>query len=184
MVSGLSMPVGLKNGTDGDLMIAVNGMKASAHPQKFIGIDGMGRTSIVKTKGNPYTHIVLRGGNRPNYDSVSVRDTVSLLRKNNLRDSIIIDCSHGNSSKDYSIQPRVWQEVINQRIDGNDAITGLMLESNIHEGNQSVGNNLKDLKYGVSVTDACISWDITEDLILSTFNYLEQHSENNSRYCF
>ncbi|MGD9161499.1 MAG: 3-deoxy-7-phosphoheptulonate synthase [Desulfobacteraceae bacterium] len=184
MVSGLSMPVGLKNGTDGDLMIAVNGMKASAHPQKFIGIDSMGRTSIVQTRGNPYTHIVLRGGTRPNYDSVSIRDTVTLLNKNNLRDSLIIDCSHGNSSKDYNIQPRVWQDVINQRIDGNGAITGLMLESNIHEGNQPVGDNPEDLKYGISITDACISWEMTEDLIISTYNYLEQHSENNTRYCF
>ena len=184
MVSGLSMPVGLKNGTDGDLMIAVNGMKASAYPQKFIGIDIMGRTSIVQTKGNPYTHVVLRGGMRPNYDSVSVSNTIAFLKKNNLRDSLIIDCSHGNSSKDYHIQPRVWQDVINQRIDGNDSITGLMLESNIHEGNQPVGDNPEDLEYGVSITDACISWEMTEDLIISTYNYLEQHSENNSRYCF
>ncbi len=182
MVSGLSMPVGLKNGTDGDLMIAVNGMKASAHPQKFIGIDSMGRTSIVQTKGNPYTHVVLRGGIRPNYDSVSIRDTVTLLKKNSLRDSLIIDCSHGNSSKDYSIQPRVWQDVINQRIDGNDSIRGLMLESNIHEGNQPVDNNPEDLKYGVSITDACISWEMTQDLILSTYEYLEQNSSNNGRY--
>ena len=184
MVSGLSMPVGLKNGTDGDLMIAVNGMKAAAYPQKFIGIDSMGRTSIIQTKGNPYTHVVLRGGNRPNYDSVSVNSTISLLKKNNLRDSIIIDCSHGNSSKDYSIQPRVWQDVINQRVDGNKAITGIMLESNIHEGNQPVGDNPEGLKYGVSITDACISWEMTEDLILSTFKYLEQNSKNNGRYKF
>lgn len=182
MVSGLSMPVGLKNGTDGDLMIAVNGIKAAAYPQKFIGIDSMGMTSIVQTKGNPYTHIVLRGGTRPNYDSVSVSSTIALLKKNNLRDSLIIDCSHGNSSKDYSIQPKVWQDIINQHIDGNDSITGLMLESNIHEGNQPVSNNLEDLKYGVSITDACISWNMTEDLLLSTYEYLEQNSRNNGRY--
>jgi len=184
MVSGLSMPVGFKNSTDGDLMVAVNGIKAAAHPQKFIGIDGMGRTSIVETKGNPYTHVVLRGGMRPNYDSVSIRDTVARLNKNNLRDSLIIDCSHGNSSKDYSMQPGVWQDVINQRLDGNGAITGLMLESNIHEGNQPVGDNPENMKYGVSITDACISWEMTEDLILSTYNYLEEHEENNARYCF
>lgn len=182
MVSGLSMPVGLKNSTDGDLMVAVNGMKASAYPQKFIGIDGVGRTSIVKTRGNPYTHMVLRGGNRPNYDSVSVRDTVSLLRKNNLRDSIIIDCSHGNSSKDFNIQPAVWQDVINQKIDGNNAIAGLMIESNINEGNQKISNNPEGLEYGVSITDACISWETTEDLILSTFRYLEQQGKGSSRY--
>ncbi|NLD35593.1 MAG: 3-deoxy-7-phosphoheptulonate synthase [Desulfatiglans sp.] len=182
MVSGLSMPVGLKNGTDGDLMIAVNGMKASASPQKFIGIDSMGRTSIVHTKGNPYTHIVLRGGMRPNYDSVSVNSTIALLKKNSLRDSIIIDCSHGNSSKDYRMQPRVWQDVINQRMDGNDSITGLMLESNIHEGSQAVGDSPENIRYGVSITDACISWEMTEELIMSTFNYLEQHSGNGIRF--
>ncbi len=182
MASGLSMPVGLKNGTDGDLMIAVNGMKASACPQKFIGIDSQGRTSIVKTKGNPYTHIVLRGGMRPNYDSVSVSSTIALLEKNSLRDSLIIDCSHGNSLKDYRIQPRVWQDVINQRIDGNFAITGLMLESNINEGKQAVGDNPEELKYGVSVTDACISWEMTESLILSTCNHMEQHTGNGARY--
>lgn len=184
MVSGLSMPVGLKNGTDGDLLIAVNGMKASASPQTFIGIDSRGRASIVKTKGNPYTHIVLRGGMRPNYDSVSVNRTISLLKKNNLRDSIIIDCSHGNSSKDYLMQPGVWQDVINQRIDGNDSITGLMLESNINEGSQAVGDAPENIKYGVSITDACISWEMTEDLIMSTFNYLEQHSGNRIRFKF
>jgi len=184
MVSGLSMPVGLKNGTDGDLLIAVNGMKASASPQTFIGIDSTGRASIVKTKGNPYTHIVLRGGIRPNYDSVSVNSTINLLKKNNLRDSIIIDCSHGNSSRDYLMQPRVWQDVINQRIDGNDSIIGLMLESNIHEGSQAVGDTPENIKYGVSITDACISWEMTEELILSTFYYLEQHSGNRIRFKF
>jgi chorismate mutase/prephenate dehydrogenase len=182
MVSGLSMPVGLKNGTDGDLLIAVNGMKASAAPQTFIGIDSTGRASIVKTKGNPYTHIVLRGGIRPNYDSVSVNSTITLLKNNKLRDSIIIDCSHGNSSKDYRMQPRVWQDVINQRIDGNDSITGLMLESNIHEGSQTVGDIPENIKYGVSITDACISWEVTEELIISTFNYMKQHSDTRIRF--
>ncbi len=184
MVSGLSMPVGLKNGTDGDLLIAVNGMKASASPQTFIGIDSTGRASIVKTKGNPYTHIVLRGGIRPNYDSVSVNSTITLLKKNRLRDSIIIDCSHGNSSKDYLMQPAVWQDIINQRIDGNESITGLMLESNIHEGSQAVGATPENIRYGVSITDGCISWEMTEDLILSTSNYLEQHSGNRIRFKF
>jgi len=169
MVSGRSMPVGFKNSTDGDLMVAVNGMRASAHPQKFIGIDTMGRTSIVKTRGNPYTHIVLRGGIRPNYDSVSINNTIELLNKNNLRESVIVDCSHGNSSKDFSIQPRVWQDVINQRIDGNDAITGVMLESNIHEGNQPISDTPEELKYGVSITDVCISWETTEELIRYNF---------------
>lgn len=182
MVSGLSMPVGFKNSKDGDLMVAVNGMKASAYPQKFIGIDSRGRTSIVKTSGNPYTHIVLRGGFRPNYDSVSIDETIGLLNNNKLRESIIIDCSHGNSSKDYRIQPRVWQDVINQRIDGNNAITGLMLESNINEGNQPISDNPEELEFGLSVTDECISWEMTEELILSAHNYLEQHSLGGTRY--
>ncbi len=170
MVSGLSMPVGLKNSTDGDLMSALNGMLASCRSQKFIGIDDRGMTSIIQTKGNQYSHIVLRGGNRPNYDSVSINETLELLRKYNLRESIIVDCSHANSLKDHRMQARAWQDVINQRLNGNESITGLMLESNIYEGNQPIEQNFNNLKYGVSITDECISWDMTEDLILSAYN--------------
>ncbi len=182
MVSGLSMPVGLKNSTDGDLMVAVNGIMASGHPQKFIGIDTRGMTSIIKTRGNKYAHIVLRGGTRPNYDSVSIYETVELLKKHNLRESIIVDCSHDNSLKDYRLQPRVWQDVVNQRLDGNNAITGLMIESNIHEGNQSIKEDIGLLEYGKSITDACISWETTEKLIISAFDHIEKTCENAARY--
>lgn len=175
MVSGLSMPVGFKNGTDGDLMVAVNGMKASANPQIFIGIDSTGRTSIIKTKGNPCTHVVLRGGSRPNYDSVSIKETLTLLNKHRLRESIIVDCSHANSFKDCTMQTSVWEDVINQYYRGNWSIAGLMLESNINEGSQPMAGSADKLKYGVSITDACISWEMTEKLIMSSFNFLEKH---------
>jgi 3-deoxy-7-phosphoheptulonate synthase len=184
MVSGLSMPVGLKNGTDGDLMVAINGILAAGSPQQFIGIDFKGRTSIVKTRGNPWTHIVLRGGNRPNYDSVSIKLALNLLKKNRLNEIVMVDCSHDNSGKDYTMQPLVWQDVINQRIDGNDAITGLMIESNLFEGSQVNTGDHSTLKYGISITDACISWETTEMMILSAYSHMKQSTENAARYRF
>jgi 3-deoxy-7-phosphoheptulonate synthase len=182
MVSGLSMPVGLKNGTDGDLMVAVNGIMASGSPQQFIGIDSKGRTSIVKTRGNPWTHMVLRGGSRPNYDSVSIFEAVSLLRKNGLNEILIVDCSHANSNKDYRMQPMVWQDVINQRMDGNEAITGMMIESNLFEGSQMITGSSSDLKYGVSITDACISWETTEKMIRSAYEHMKMAEHHVGRY--
>jgi 3-deoxy-7-phosphoheptulonate synthase len=182
MVSGLSMPVGLKNGTDGDLMVAINGIVAAGSPQQFIGIDFKGRTSIVRTNGNPWTHIVLRGGNRPNYDSVSIKQALNLLKKSGLNQSVMVDCSHDNSGKDYTMQPLVWQDVINQRLDGNDSITGLMVESNLFEGNQPNTGDQSTLKYGVSITDACISWETTEGLILSTYEHMKQVEDVVLRY--
>jgi len=182
MVSGLSMPVGLKNGTDGDLMVAVNGIMASGSPQQFIGIDSKGRTSIVKTRGNPWTHMVLRGGNRPNYDSVSIYEAVNLLRKNGLNETLMVDCSHANSNKDYRMQPMVWQDVINQRMDGNEAITGMMIESNLFEGSQIIAGPPSTLKYGVSITDACISWETTEKMIRSAFEHMENAENTHGRY--
>jgi len=166
MASGLSMPVGFKNGTDGKLATALNAMIAAGAPQSFLGIDAHGQTSIVKTKGNPYAHIVLRGGSRPNYDSVSIREASSLLREKGLHDAIIVDCSHANSRKRHQEQSVVWQDVINQRISGNESIIGLMLESHINEGRQENSGDLDTLKYGISITDACISWETTEALIL------------------
>lgn len=182
MVSGLSMPVGLKNGTDGDLMIAINGVMASASPQQFIGIDSKGRTSIVKTRGNPWTHMVLRGGNRPNYDSVSIYEAISLLRKHGLNEILMVDCSHGNSNRDYKMQPMVWQDVINQRMDGNEAIIGLMIESNLFEGSQIIAGPPSELKYGISITDACVSWETTEKMILSTFEHMKESESSSGRY--
>jgi 3-deoxy-7-phosphoheptulonate synthase len=172
MASGLSMPVGFKNCTDGGLDTAINAIIASAAPQSFLGIDSHGQTCIVQTTGNPYTHLVLRGGTRPNYDSVSVMEALELLRKKNLIESIMIDCSHGNSRKNHRFQSVVWQDAINQRMDGNSAIVGLMLESNLHEGSQKNTCQLSTMKYGVSITDACISWESTERLILSAHEHL------------
>ncbi|NNG01000.1 MAG: 3-deoxy-7-phosphoheptulonate synthase [Desulfobacteraceae bacterium] len=178
MASGLSMPVGFKNNTDGDLMVAVNAMTAAASPQSFIGIDPDGHTSVVNTTGNPWTHLVLRGGNRPNYDSVSIAEACSFLARKNLKQSIMVDCSHANSKKDPHRQPIVWQDVINQRLDGNDNITGMMLESHLFEGQQKNTGDGTTLKFGVSITDACIGWETTEELILSAHEALGTFRDN------
>ncbi len=172
MASGLSMPVGFKNCTDGGLDTAINAIIASSAPQSFLGIDSHGQTCIVQTTGNPHTHLVLRGGTRPNYDSVSVMEALELLRKKNLPESIMIDCSHDNSRKNHRFQSVVWQDAINQRMDGNPGIVGLMLESNLHEGSQKNTCQLSTMKYGVSITDACISWESTERLLLSAHDHL------------
>ncbi len=166
MASGLSMPVGFKNSTDGDLDTAINAMIAAGSPQNFLGIDTNGRTSIVQTTGNPYAHIVLRGGQRPNYDTVSIREALNLLQRKNLQQTVVVDCSHDNSRKHYPEQTVVWRDVINQRVGGNTSIIGMMLESNLEEGNQKNTGELSTMKYGVSITDACISWETTEELIL------------------
>ncbi len=166
MASGLSMPVGFKNSTDGDLDTALNAMIAAGSPQNFLGIDTNGRTSIVQTTGNPYAHIVLRGGQRPNYDTVSIREALNLLQRKNLQQAVVVDCSHDNSRKHYPEQTVVWRDVINQRVGGNTSIMGMMLESNLKEGNQKNTGELSSMKYGVSITDACISWETTEELIL------------------
>jgi 3-deoxy-7-phosphoheptulonate synthase len=176
MASGLSMPVGFKNGTDGDLNMAVNAMIAAGSPQSFLGIDHDGRTSIVKTRGNPWTHLVMRGGSRPNYDSVSIGEALTLLKEKELTEAIMVDCSHDNSKKKHRNQAIVWQDVINQRIDGNEDVIGLMLESNLHEGKQKNTGKLSTMKYGVSITDACISWEETEQLILSAHKRLCRRS--------
>jgi 3-deoxy-7-phosphoheptulonate synthase len=180
MASGLSMPVGFKNCTDGGLSTALNAMIAAGSPQSFLGIDQEGRSAIVKTTGNPNAHIVLRGGRRPNYDSVSIREAVDQLHAKQLSEAIIVDCSHANSEKQYQYQARVWQDCINQRIDGNDAIVGLMLESNLNAGNQKLTDDPSTLAYGVSITDQCISWETTESLIRSAHE--ELLSSVNGRY--
>ena len=175
MASGLSMPVGFKNCTDGGLTTALNAMIAAGAPQNFVGIDEAGQTCVVNTTGNPYTHLVLRGGRRPNYDSVSIREAMTLLRKMKLPESIMVDCSHGNSSKRHEMQAVVWQDVINQRLDGNKALVGMMLESNLCEGQQKYEGDLNDLEYGVSITDACISWETTEYLVSSAHEQLQHY---------
>jgi 3-deoxy-7-phosphoheptulonate synthase len=166
MSSGLSMAIGFKNGTDGSLDVAVNAMKSVSHPHSFLGIDQQGKGAIIRTKGNNYGHVVLRGGGgKPNYDSVNVALCEQALEKAGLRKSIMVDCSHANSSKDPAIQPLVMQDVTHQILEGNTSIQSLMVESNINWGNQSIPENLAELKYGVSVTDACIDWETTEKAI-------------------
>ena len=163
MSSGLSMAIGFKNGTDGSLDVAINAMKSVAHPHSFLGIDQKGQVSIVRTRGNNYGHVVLRGGGgKPNYDSVNVALCEQALAKSGLRQSIMVDCSHANSSKDPGIQPLVIQDIAHQILEGNQSIQSLMVESHLNWGNQSIPENLADLKYGVSITDACIDWPTTE----------------------
>ena len=166
MASGLSMPVGFKNGTDGNLDVALNAMIAAGAPQHFLGIDHNGYASVVRTTGNAYAHLVLRGGTRPNYDSCSIREVLDKLRAKELNEAIVVDCSHSNSRKRFKEQAVAWKDVIQQRASGNAAIVGLMLESNLHEGSQKNTGDLKTMAYGVSITDACISWESTEELIL------------------
>ena len=180
MASGLSMPIGFKNCTDGELTTAVNALLAAGAPQNFLGIDQNGRTSVVKTTGNPWTHIVLRGGKRPNYDSVSIAEAKDMLKEKGLPETIMVDCSHSNSRKQHQGQTVVWKDVINQRLDGNNDIIGLMLESNLLEGNQKIAGDLSNLEYGVSVTDACISWETTEKLLLTAHEQLLHHFKGDS----
>ena len=166
MASGLSMPVGFKNGTDGNIQVAINAMKSALAPHSFLGIDPEGRISVFQTKGNPYSHVVLRGGDsQPNFDPASVAQCQKELEKAGLMQKIMIDCSHGNSNKDHNRQPGVFNAVIDQVREGNKSIVGMMVESNLFEGSQSIPKNLSDLKYGVSVTDGCIGWEATEGLL-------------------
>ncbi len=168
MASGLSSPVGFKNGTDGSLGVAINALQSTSHGHRFLGIDQNGQVSVVTTAGNPYGHVVLRGGNgKPNYDSVSVSICEKELQKAGLVPNIMVDCSHANSNKDASLQPLVAENVANQILEGNQSIVGLMIESNIGFGNQNIPADLSQLQYGVSVTDACIDWATTEQLLRS-----------------
>jgi 3-deoxy-7-phosphoheptulonate synthase len=167
MASGLSTPVGFKNGTDGGLDVAVNAIQSAAHPHSFLGINGDGRTAIVRTRGNAYGHLVLRGGGgRPNYDTVSVKLAERALQKAKLPANIVVDCSHANSLKDPSLQPLVLMDCVHQIKEGSQAIVGMMLESHLNAGNQPIPADLTQLKYGVSVTDACIDWETTRSLLL------------------
>jgi len=166
MASGLSMPVGFKNGTDGNLSSAINAMVAARAPQTFLGIDQQGRTAIVKTTGNPLCHIVLRGGSRPNYDPISIEEARLGMIEYDLPETVMVDCSHANSRKKYQGQEIVWRSVVDQRVAGNDVLIGLMLESNLHEGSQKYRGDAAALKYGVSITDGCVSWETTEKLLL------------------
>lgn len=166
MASGLSMPVGFKNGTDGSLGIAINALQSAASGHSFMGINGDGQVSIIQTQGNPDGHIILRGGKQPNFDSVCVADCETEMAQARLSAGLVIDCSHANSSKDFRRQPLVAQNVVNQILEGNQSVIGIMLESHLNHGSQSSdGKTPAELQYGVSITDGCIDWQSTDDVI-------------------
>lgn len=165
MASGLSMPVGYKNSTEGSLEVAINAMEAAKHPHYFVGINQEGQTSIIKTKGNPSGHVILRGGRVPNYDEANIIDSIEKLKKAGFKPNIMIDCSHGNSLKKHENQEGVCKAVIDLRLKGYADVIGLMIESNLFEGNQKVPADITQIKYGVSITDACISWETTERVL-------------------
>src|SRR5574343_1409139 len=174
MSSGLSTPVGFKNGTDGDIGIAINAILSSAHPHSFLGINAQGNVAIVRTRGNAYGHVVLRGGDgRPNYDSVSVTLAENAMTKAKLPANVVVDCSHANSYKKPELQPLVMSDVIQQIRHGNQSLVGVMIESNIVGGNQKIPANLSELKYGCSVTDGCIDWDTTEKMLCDAHQQLK-----------
>ena len=168
LASGLSMPVGFKNSTDGSIQTAIDAMRSARIPHSFLGMDQNGRTSIIKTTGNPDSHIVLRGGREgSNYEPHQTAAAVELLRKAGLPLAIMVDCSHSNSGKDPHRQPLVWENVLEQRAAGRREIIGMMLESNLRSGSQALPQDLSQLRYGVSITDSCMDWETTERLLLT-----------------
>ena len=174
MASGLSMPVGLKNGTGGSVQLAVDGVVAAQAKQAFLGVDANGKASTVVTKGNPDCHIVLRGGSRgPNYDADSVADAVDRLQRAGVSTQLVVDCSHANCGRDYTKERVAFFDVLDQRISGNSNLVGVMLESHLNEGNQRLDeSNPGNLSYGVSITDPCINWEETEELLTSAHQKL------------
>ena len=174
MASGLSSAVGFKNGTDGGLQVAINALQSVSNPHRFLGINPEGQVAVTKTTGNSYGHIVLRGGYKgPNYDSVHVKLCEAELDQAGVAANIMVDCSHANSNKNPELQPLVMENVSNQVIEGNTSIIGIMVESNIGAGNQSIPKDLSQLQYGVSVTDGCIDWETTSTAIHEMRNKLK-----------
>ncbi len=166
LVSGLDLPVGFKNGTDGSLTIACDAMRSAAHPHRHFGIDALGHPALLETHGNPDTHLVLRGGHRaPNHDAASVAQARAALAKQGIAARLVVDCSHANSGKDPLRQPAVLAEVIEQRLAGDVSLRGVMLESNLFDGCQPLSG---ELRYGVSITDGCLGWTGTERLLRET----------------
>lgn len=166
MASGLSMPVGFKNGTDGKINVAINALESAMHSHRFMGINTQGQVALLQTQGNPDGHIILRGGKTPNYEAQDVADIEQQILKANLTPKLVVDCSHGNSKKDHRRQPLVANDIFEQICAGNRSIMGIMLESHLFEGNQSSSLPKDQLRYGVSVTDACINWIDTEQLLI------------------
>lgn len=166
LASGLSMPVGFKNSTDGNLQIAINALVAARQPHHFLGIDQEGRTCVIATRGNDYGHIILRGGGeRPNYDPVSIAMAQEQLTEAGLAPLVMVDCSHDNSGRRPRLQAHVLKSIVQQRMDGNTDIVGVMVEGNLKEGNQPLRNSGVGLEYGKSITDPCLGWDDTERLL-------------------
>jgi 3-deoxy-7-phosphoheptulonate synthase len=182
MSSGLSTPVGFKNGTDGDVETAVNAIVSAARPHAFLGINGQGRSAIIRTRGNRYGHVVLRGGaGRPNYDSVSISLTEQKLAKAGLPQNIVVDCSHANSWKKPELQPLVLRDVIHQIREGNHSVVGFMVESFLEPGSQPIPADRRELRYGCSITDACVGWDTTVEMLRSAHQILRQVVPNRNR---
>jgi len=166
MASGLSMPIGFKNRTDGNVQVAVDAMKAARHPHSFLGIDDEGHIAIVRTSGNDCGHLILRGAKSgPNYDAASLEDACQRMVAGGLHPSIMVDCSHDNAGKKFSAQERVWSSTLTQRTSGNKAIIGMLVESNLQEGSQPIPKDISELQYGISVTDECIGWETTERML-------------------
>jgi len=175
MASGLSMPVGLKNATDGSLQVAIDAMGATRHPHSFLGMNEDGATSIVRTSGNPHAHVVLRGGRAmTNYDAASIKAAEAKLISEKLPPVLMVDCSHANSEKKFAKQEDVWRSVIEQRVGGTKSLIGLMVESHLSEGNQPIPKNISELRYGVSITDSCIGWEATERMLRWGYGQLAQ----------
>jgi 3-deoxy-7-phosphoheptulonate synthase len=167
MASGLSCAVGFKNGTDGSLTVAINALQSVSSSHHFLGINDNGQVSVIRTKGNPHGHVVLRGGGgKPNYDSVNIALCEQELRDGKVAGNIMVDCSHENSNKNHELQPLVLENISNQIIDGNCSIIGLMIESNIGAGNQKINDDRSKMEYGISITDKCIDWETTERVLL------------------
>jgi 3-deoxy-7-phosphoheptulonate synthase len=166
MASGLSTPVGFKNGTNGSLEVAINALQSASRPHSFLGINANGQSAVVRTTGNHYGHVVLRGGPEgPNYDTVTIALCEKELTKNKLPPNIVVDCSHANARKDPALQPLVLNDCVHQILEGNRSIVGFMIESNLAWGNQAIPADRSQLKYGVSITDACVDWATTEQML-------------------
>lgn len=179
LASGLPMPLGFKNTTDGSIKTAIHAIMAAGNPQTFLGINEKGHASYIITNGNPNCHIVLRGGIRgPNYDAESIKEVEEKLREHHLPETIMVDCSHDNCNKDPDKQIDVFQSVMKQIQDGNTSIKAVMIESNLQEGQQSFSKKKENLKYGISITDPCISWETTEQLIKEGYQILKEHFES------